>query len=1225
MKFIFKSICFIFCLGIILSTFSVSAMSQTELLVETEFDEINKQSDYTLSFQTTLGDYFKLFYGQLVITLPKGFSTDGLDSVEVIDEFKHFSYIVQKIEIDENSIRLFLKMKLSISVSDIESEYSSDMSHPINLKVKLSRIQNPPQPGDYQISLIGLANNQKIAFGPFLSDPFEITPASIHSIVVTPSEPLLLKAGDVQQFSASAFDEYGNKIEGAVFEWSLFDCTNCIGQFSDSSLSVTRVGEAVAQATADGVSGFSGLITVTAGDLARMTLQIGETQFVGSVINHDAAVILYDAYNNLKTDYDLETTPIELVISSGELNRYLLDNNSFQVGGVVRLKDFEIVYQGLSGDVNIYADNGLVLSNIELVYFNNYDIVDVLNSSGETISSVFAGHTTSATVLIQNNGNLQATGKLNVRVVWESDNDSITFIYLVDPPVVGEVAEIIVELPALISVGSSDELIVTVWSSYFNNDANTISERIFSVEVLGPAQLSLIPDSFKPDSIIHQIPFDISFEIQTEGFAQAIDSTNLVISVFDKNSNQLISNVFEGSPVYSSFANGIIGYTGLSAILNHDSVLPNGWYDVVMDYKLFSNGNMLTLTESVVDSIYIFFDNGLTLVEGSLTPKIVYAGTNVSFEFKVHVESDVPLPFHGVQSQFRIYDESFSTSTNLFLENDSLYPGLNILRSAVISIQPEQVGADLFAEAKFLYCLPGLLDSLKFITNFTSQSVPIQVFDLPLVQILDLEVIAPNSPIVNSLQEIQFQATVANLSSTSLDSVTLELKSIDGSSVINNPILSAYNLTPFDTVTVLFDVTASSVSQDLPEGFRVDVFDNSIGMIAPINNSAYLIIEDEALIAINYRINGIENAEGVVVSQGEQFHVQLDFVNNGTADVADGNYQFIVSGLNSNQPDTFMGLFCSDSTIEFEFIAPLKDATMQFSFLVTELPIDKNYNAPAKILNESFEFTVLSVSSSAEIIVEATTLGTNLVLPGRIKELFEISITNNSNSSLNSIELELIDLKLFTSSHIAIEARDIIASGNTSFFENEEKLTITTAGGNELMFWFDNFIIAPQETRTIVMEAEFKESSYKDILLEIPLTSFKAKYIDGPNVGQDVLITSSGGSDILSYQIVLKGNSLDESFIIENNPFNPLIKPVQFAYELTEDTPIEFQMFTLTGEEVFRANYPAGSHGALLGENIIEWDGRNNSGDMVLNGVYIASIINKTTGEYARIKVAVVK
>lgn len=1224
MSSIGKFIRYILTVSFFFSLFTLSVFSQSKLIVESNNAQVNELTDYYLNFETTIGDYAQINKGQLVITIPSGFSVESLDSVEIIDDYKHINYTIQTIDSDLQSLRIYLSRDKSIGSFDDDDDYPSDTTLPIHVSVRLSKIKNPIQKGDYQFSLLGLRDNQKIAIGPLLSEPFTITSASIYSIMVTPSEDISIKAGTTQPFSASAFDQYGNKIEGTVFQWSIFECVNCIGQFTDSSLFVTRVGEGVAQATAGGVSGFSGQITVTPGDLSRMTLQVHDTQFVGNIINHDAAIILYDAYNNLKTDYNLAETPIELVLSGGELSNNLLDNNDFLVGGVVRIKDFEIMYEGQSGEFPLYADNGLLSSNIVNVNFNNYDIVDVLNILGETISSVFVGHTTTAKVLIKNSSNLKPDSLISISVYWQSTPESMV-TYLVNPPEVGAVGEVEIELPVLTQADFTDELVVMSQTKFvYQGDIfTTQSEKRFSVDVLDISQLTLVDDSFKPDTIIYQVPFDISFAVQADGFIQSIDSTQLSIALIDRSTHTAVADFYQGNPAPLSMVDGVISYGNLPAVLNSENTFSNGWYDVVLDYQLFSEGNMLTLSEPVVDSIYIYFDNGISLIAGSLSPKIVYAGTNVSFEFQLNLESSQPYAFHGSLSQFKIYDDSISSSTNLFLGRDSLYPGENVLRSASISIQPEQEGSDLIAEAVFKFCVPGIDDTLTYSITFDSL---VHVLELPLVQIIDLEVVAPNAPIVNSSQEIQFKAAVANLSSNVLDSVELELKTIDGLSQVVEPIKTAYDVQPFDTVFLFFDVVAASSAQSLPESFRVDLYDNSLGTTDPVNNSAFLIIEDPALLEISYRINGLENAEGIVVKQGEQIHIQLDVENHGTAEVNDGSYEFIVNGLNSNQPDTFTGFFCSDSTLDFSFTAPLFDTLLEFHFSVVETPLDINYNAPAKIVNESFGFSVLNVSSDAEVIMEAVFLGTNLVLPGRSKELFELSITNNSNSALNSIQIEYLDLNVFSPSHESVNVGEVINVGSTYFTEGDEKITSTTAGGNELMFWFSDFTIAPQETRTIRLVAEFKKSSHKELLLELLPQDSKATYIDGPNMGQNVIIKSiHSGDEILLYHVVFKGSSLDESFVVENNPFNPTVKPVQFVFELTEEAPVEFQMFTLTGEEVYRMYYPAGSIGASAGENIIEWDGHNNSGEIVLNGVYIASIINKLTGEYARIKVAVVK
>ena len=47
------------------------------------------------------------------------------------------------------------------------------------------------------------------------------------------------------------------------------------------------------------------------------------------------------------------------------------------------------------------------------------------------------------------------------------------------------------------------------------------------------------------------------------------------------------------------------------------------------------------------------------------------------------------------------------------------------------------------------------------------------------------------------------------------------------------------------------------------------------------------------------------------------------------------------------------------------------------------------------------------------------------------------------------------------------------------------------------------------------------------------------------------------------------GASLAESFVIENNPFNPLEQPAVFAYDLEVPSRVEFRVFTLIGEEVY--------------------------------------------------------
>ena len=54
-------------------------------------------------------------------------------------------------------------------------------------------------------------------------------------------------------------------------------------------------------------------------------------------------------------------------------------------------------------------------------------------------------------------------------------------------------------------------------------------------------------------------------------------------------------------------------------------------------------------------------------------------------------------------------------------------------------------------------------------------------------------------------------------------------------------------------------------------------------------------------------------------------------------------------------------------------------------------------------------------------------------------------------------------------------------------------------------------------------------------------------------------------------------------------------------------------------------NADEGEPGTAVGENIIYWDGRNDEGALVNNGIYIVMLKVVKTGEEARMKVAVAK
>jgi hypothetical protein len=104
-------------------------------------------------------------------------------------------------------------------------------------------------------------------------------------------------------------------------------------------------------------------------------------------------------------------------------------------------------------------------------------------------------------------------------------------------------------------------------------------------------------------------------------------------------------------------------------------------------------------------------------------------------------------------------------------------------------------------------------------------------------------------------------------------------------------------------------------------------------------------------------------------------------------------------------------------------------------------------------------------------------------------------------------------------------------------------------------------------------------------------------------------------------------DNLEEAFGNYPNPFGTAEHPTTtITYYLKENTNIQFSIFTLLGELVHTENYketdPQGQAGSHDGDII--WDGTNDMGKKVLNGVYVG-YIKTGYGETAITKIAIVK
>jgi len=278
-------------------------------------------------------------------------------------------------------------------------------------------------------------------------------------------------------------------------------------------------------------------------------------------------------------------------------------------------------------------------------------------------------------------------------------------------------------------------------------------------------------------------------------------------------------------------------------------------------------------------------------------------------------------------------------------------------------------------------------------------------------------------------------------------------------------------------------------------------------------------------------------------------------------------------------------------------------------------------------MNEtSFEFSIRVESLQADLLVEPEIIGSNLILPGREKGLFRLDLTNRGVSSVTGIRLNEIALYFQGTDNSLLDVSSMIDPEDAGFYEDGVPVSITSFSNGWLFTTFDGFIIQPGQTRSIEFVAGFKATVPPSFILDLERHRILAVFLEGPNAGGSVEISSSIGGEFLIHQVyAVKGGTLEKSFEVENNPFHPDVSAARFSYELSEPSMVEFRVFTLTGEEVYSKDLSEGTGGTAVGENEISWDGCNDAGRKVKSGVYIVSIRIVGTDEQARIKVAVVK
>lgn len=1182
---------------------------------------VSDNAVYSINFRVSPHDLIRLYNGSIKIDFPSGFGLDEISDVRIRGKHSNYDSGALNFEINEQSLSVYLSKDDEIAASLV----SPDTFY-FSLILRIESIVNPGTPGQYQLAMTGYNAYGYVQISESYSDPFDIILLPNSGLTLIPDTAVTIQAGRTITFHAFAYDQYGMEIPSAQLDWSLLSEGDPIGYLDDSVFNATTVGQGRVVVSSPFDSDTSGVITVTPGNLSRIQLELEQTQIVNNDFRPVSQLTLYDSYNNIKDDYDLINFPLYITSDAGTITPSLLDDPNLLSNGTIDLSTIPIQYSGPTTLVNFTVSSDLISSNYASAYLNGYDILDVLGYSGNELNSVFVGHQTFVKIPIVNNGNLRATDPINITASFSSSD--VYAFQIVTPPAPGVIDTILLSIPSVEGSQTEDTLNIQLSANFVvDSDTYFVNSSLSKVlEVVQTNTFTYVDGSFEPDTVLVNNDFDFSFQVDLGNLNLPIDSSLLTLSLLDPNSDSLIP-VYNGQLTEYDLNENIITYHGSGALVDSSYITFNSqYYQLVYDYQLFSGGSLFKLEDEYSDSVLVIKDFGLTYIVGSFYPTQIYSGTDVRFHFSIDCDFAKTITFLPELSSFTIYDTGFSTTTRLSPTEDSVFPGETKFSTNVLSFQSHLIGSELLAMAELKYIPEGLSDTLTFVTNFPDPSFPIQVLTPPRVQVIDVEVISPNPPRININQNFQIKATVANTGTTIIDSLQVELVTVSGNSDVLEQIKDLSPIAIDDTTEIYFDITASSDVRALPESFRLDILSSYIVEDNPVNNSAIIFIENPANIELIFALDGAAYQNPIVAGYNDVVNLAIALNNIGDAKATDGTYELIVSGLNQDKPDTSSSQIVVDSLYTFSYRLPQYDTTVTIAFRLPELPIDINSGEPVQISDSVVLAEIFVTSTESELLIETTPLGSNLLLPGRPKEIASMTFTNTSTSEYNNLSLDEINVLVDKGDADIENLMSIFVSENTGFYEDGVVKSDISSDSSKLIFTFNHFSIAPGQSRTIIFQAELRENSLSQIGLTIDVENISATFLDGPNAGLPAIIASTGSSgEVLDVQMVVKSNELEKSFLIANNPFNPTLIDAEFSYELTSDSKVEFRIFTLTGEIVIERIYDKGANGGTSGENIVYWNGRNGEGDLVADGVYIAHLLIIENDETATIKVAVIK
>lgn len=528
-------------------------------------------------------------------------------------------------------------------------------------------------------------------------------------------------------------------------------------------------------------------------------------------------------------------------------------------------------------------------------------------------------------------------------------------------------------------------------------------------------------------------------------------------------------------------------------------------------------------------------------------------------------------------------------------------------------------------------------------------NVPIKTQEQGILVVGDFTIVSPEGALDHILSTRQTFIVQADVQWERCSKIVPEIVYPENSFICENPPLPIYKEQLGGNVngshTFSFTVsTLASIGKDLPLQIVFTGTDANSGVEKKDSTEAvpFEIVERAAPSLYANTDDG-----NTVVSVGETFEIKAYLITtNGEAGVK-GNFTAMLSRT-GNDYVIYSDVQQSEAwnnTITWNIQAPIKpnEEGEVFTVKIITEPNDENTNDYVTMKTTQADFRI--VTEAKKLYVSTRSNVTPKSISRKNKNLIMMGLIFLDEGGYNSNPLLLQGLKLKLKSHDGliedptkvISRIAAIKHGNLDMVYGQLD-PVPNASEINLKFT-TNDTIRPQIPDSVDLVVDIAENA-SILNFRIAIDTTTAINVIDMHSKQSPLFTDSKGAEITSIDLksdlsVVLDAETEKSFINYPNPFGRgTNEKTKFVYYLEEASDVEIKIYTLLGQLVWSQNFSkdddegqAGMHEENFsgdGGRPIYWDGKNNFGHKVLNGVYIA-VLSTSTGKKATTKVVYIK